>query len=52
MSLVDNRGCRINRLLDGEWAKIEFEARGAEIVYARQAEPEKGSGIEDSISGQ
>ena len=36
----------------GEWAKIEFEARGAEVVYARQAEPDKGSGIEDSTSGQ
>jgi hypothetical protein len=37
---------------DGEWAKISFEARGAEVVYARAEGPEAISGIEDTASGQ
>ena len=37
---------------DGEWAKISFEARGAEVVYARAEGPEAIPGIEDTASGQ
>lgn len=37
---------------DGEWAKISFEARGAEVVYARAEGPEAIQGIENTASGQ
>lgn len=37
---------------DGESAKISFEARGAEVVYARAEGPEGIQGIEDTASGQ
>lgn len=35
---------------DGEWAKIRFEARGAEVVYARQKVAESLSDGEDTAS--
>lgn len=37
---------------DGEWAKISFEARGAEVVYARADEPDTRPATEDTVSGQ
>ena len=38
---------------DGEWAKIRFAARGAEVVYARPAEkaPENNA-VKDPASGE
>jgi hypothetical protein len=37
---------------DGEWAKISFEARGAEVVYARAPGSEATSDIKGTASGQ
>ncbi len=37
---------------DGEWAKIAFEARGAEVVYAREGATEAGQPKTDTASGQ
>ena len=35
---------------DGEWAKIQFEARGADVVYAREDASEGGRDEEDTAS--
>ena len=37
---------------DGEWAKTSFQARGAEVVYARQGGPADRAGIEGLVSDQ
>jgi len=37
---------------DGEWTKISFEARGAEVVYAREEGAETRPDNEDTASGQ
>ena len=37
---------------DGEWAKTSFEARGAEVVYARQGGPAGNAGIEGLARGR
>ncbi len=37
---------------EGDWAKTRFEARGAEIVYLRQAGPRKLAGVEDAAGAR
>jgi hypothetical protein len=35
---------------EGEWASISFEARGAEVVYARRGAPANSTNIEEAAS--